>query len=255
MILHSDIAIILVSPQMGENIGAAARAMKNFGVSDLRLVAPRDGWPNERADSMSVFAIDIIRKAKIFVNIQSAIEDLEWIYATSSAKRDMQKEVVVVNDLNNNDLTAIFQYAYPTKTQHKKIGIMFGKESSGLSNDDIAYANQILTINTRLESGSLNIAHAVAVICYEFSKLFSKDLVYQNQNEQKNANIELANSGDMEYCYKQLFELLENSNFFRVGVKQEYVQQKIRNIFNRIPNLSKSELQILRGILSKLSCK
>lgn len=238
--------IILIAPQMGENIGAAARAMKNFGISDLRIVAPRDGWPNTQADNMSVFAIDIIKNAQIYNDIKSALDDLEWIYATSANARDMNKEVIVVNAPSfSQNINAIHENGYD-----KKIGIMFGRENSGLTNEEISYANQILAIATHEKSGSLNIAHAVAVICYEFSKLS-----YNNHSNLSAQNLEqeLAKHGDMTYFYEQLFNLLEQNNFFRVGLKQGHVRQKIKNIFSRIPNLTKSELQILHGVVNSYS--
>lgn len=244
MTISSNIAIILIAPQMGENIGAAARAMKNFGISDLRIVAPRDGWPNEKADNMSVFAIDIIRNAKIFENTQSALKDLHLLYATSANLRDMNKEVVLVNDPSFcQNIKAVYDKGGDTK-----IGIMFGRENSGLTNEEISYANKILTIPTCASAGSLNIAHAVAVICYELSKLSCNsnhiDLSAQNICNKS------ATHGEMTYFYNQLFDLLEQNNFFRLSVKREHMQKKIKNIFSRIPNLSKSEVQILHGILN-----
>lgn len=222
-------SIILVSPQMGENIGAAARAMKNFGLFDLRIINPRDGWPSEPADAMSVGAINIIKEAKIFRDVQSAIGDLEYIYAATAAPRDMNKNYVLLKDI---------------KPDAKKIGILFGRESSGLSNEEISHANSILTIDTDPEFSSLNIAHAVAVIAYEFFKK-------QQRQDLSNAQ-ELATKEELEYFFEHLIGGLDDKGFFKVPEKKPLMTQNIRAIFNRIDNLSKSEINTLRGIVSSL---
>ena len=121
-----NISIILVAPQMGENIGAAARAIKNFAITDLRIVNPRDGWPNEKAKNMSVGAIEIIENAKIYNSVPDSIEDLEYVYAASAAPRDMNIDYALSRDLNS-DISG-----------YKHLGIMFGRESSGLSNQEIS---------------------------------------------------------------------------------------------------------------------
>ena len=221
--------IILVSPQMGENIGASARAMKNFGLSDLRIVTPRDGWPSASAEAMSVGAIDIIKNAQIFEDIPSVIADLEYIYAATAAPRDINKNYVLSKDL---------------KPSSSKVGIMFGRESSGLSNEEISYANSILRIDTDPEFSSLNIAHSVAVVSYEFFKK-------QNREDLSNDQ-ELATKEELEYFFEHLIGELDNKKFFKVPEKKPIMAQNIRAIFNRIDNLSKSEIQTLRGILSCL---
>lgn len=234
--LQNNISIILVEPQMGENIGAAARAMKNFAIADLRIVNPRDGWPNEKARNMSVGAVEIIENAKIYDSIPDAIEDLEYIYAASAAPRDMNKNYV----LSRNLISDIADY--------KHIGVMFGRESSGLNNREISFANTVITIDTDLNFSSLNVAHAVAVICYE---------LFQVTNHQKRDDLsnfhELASHGDLEYFYDHLFDVLEKKSFFRTKKKKEYMSLKIRNLFNRIENLSKQEVQTLRGIVTTLT--
>ncbi len=127
------VSIILVEPQMGENIGASARAIKNFGFTDLRIVKPRDGWPNDKAQSMSANAEDIIRQARIYQTVQEATKDLNFLYATAHTERSMNKEQVFLNEFKIND-----------HIEAQKIGIMFGRESTGLSNEEISFANKIL---------------------------------------------------------------------------------------------------------------
>lgn len=227
----NNISIVLVAPQMGENIGAAARAMKNFGLSDLRIVNPRDGWPNEKAEKMAVGAVDIIQNAKIYFNLVDAIADLEFIYATTSIARDMNKTHISSKDLS--------EY-YP---RDLKVGIMFGRESSGLNNNEIALANAILTINTT-EFNSLNIAHAIAIISYE---LFIKI------DQVKISKEKIATREEIEYFFNHLFRELEIRNFFKAPQKKLQMIVKIRNLFSRIDKLSTIELQTLRGIIKALT--
>ncbi|CAN0588316.1 unnamed protein product, partial [Ectocarpus sp. 12 AP-2014] len=179
----NNISIILVEPQMGENIGAAARAMKNFSITDLRIVSPRDGWPNEKAKNMSVGALGIIENAKIYSSVPDSLENLEYVYAASAAPRDINKNYALSRDLAKEI------------TGYKHVGIMFGRESSGLNNKEISYANKIVTIDTDVNFSSLNIAHAVAVIGYElFQGLKQSRVGLSNINE-------LATHGDLEYFF------------------------------------------------------
>lgn len=230
-----SISIILVAPQMGENIGAVARAMKNFDIYDLRIVDPRDGWPNEKTVSMSVGAADLIANARIFGSVVDAISDLSYVYAATATPRDMNKEYVFSRDLKEDI----------PKTG--KVGIMFGRENCGLNNQEISYANKIITIDTNLSFSSLNIAHSVAVICYELFQARMQSRPYVQPT--------LAGNDELEYFYEHLFNSLEERKFFRVPEKREKMSLKIRNIFARIDNLSKTELQTLRGIITVLSGK
>ncbi|MES2214619.1 MAG: RNA methyltransferase [Pseudomonadota bacterium] len=230
-----SIAIILVSPQMGENIGAAARAMKNFGLDDLRIVNPRDGWPNPKADANAVGAIDIIHNAKLYDSLDDAIESLEYVYATTAQMRSMNKDYTLSKNLREN-LQA-----------NKKIGIMFGRESSGLQNQEIALANEILTIDTDPNFSSLNIAHAVAIVSYELFQATPREDLSNAQ--------ELATKGELQHLFDHLFGELEGAKFFKIPEKRQLMKQNIINIFSRIENLSHSEAQTLRGIITSLSAE
>lgn len=224
--------IILVAPQMGENIGATARAMKNFGLNELRIVAPRDGWPSEQARSNAVGAVDIIDSAKIYDNLENSIKDLEYLYATTCIKRVMNKDYVFSQNLISD---------YPN---YAKVGIMFGRENNGLSNEEISLANKIITINTT-EFSSLNIAQAVIVICYElFRNSKSKEDIHNIQK--------LATKEEVEYFLTNLFDKLDKTNFFKIPERKSIMQQNITNIFMRINNLSTPEVQTLQGIIKSL---
>jgi tRNA/rRNA methyltransferase len=240
---ENQYVIILIEPQMGENIGASARAMKNFGLQELRIVNPRDGWPNEKADSMSVGAIDLIQNATIFPNIEAAVRDLNYLYATTSAHRDLNKTVIIPEQLA----------CEPCKGS--KIGIMFGRENCGLTNVEIAYANKIMTIPTMTNFPSMNIAHAVALVSYEISKGTNKINQGQNLSQELIAPEESLTQEHLEHFYSYLFQNLEATGFFRAQEKKPYIQQKIRNLINRIPNLSTQELQILYGIIKSCNGK
>ncbi len=225
--------IILVAPQMGENIGATARAMKNFNVSELRIVSPRDHWPNHQARSMAVSAVNIIDNAEIYDNLEEAIKDIEYLYATSSASRNINKNYVSSENLPQD---------YP---EDQKVGIMFGRENCGLRNSEITYAHKIININTGNFS-SLNVAQSVIIICYE---LFTK--------RQKPINISneqlLASRGELGHFFDHLFSELDQKNFFKLPEKKLHMTQNIMNIFTRIDKLSNTELKTLRGIIRSLS--
>ena len=224
--------IILVAPQMGENIGAAARAMKNFGINELRIVCPRDGWPNEKAESTAVGAIDVVQNAKVYDKLEKAIADLEYLYATTATPRSMNKDYILSKDLSAD-------YVLRVKT-----GIMFGRENCGLNNHEITLANKIITIDTT-DFNSLNIAQAIAIVCYELFK--NKITVDLNTQE------ELATHGELDYFFEHLFSELDKVNFFKVLKKKARMISNIKNIFTRIEKLSKHELQTLRGIIKGLS--
>lgn len=228
------ISIVLVAPQMGENIGAAARAMKNFALYDLRLVNPRDSWPNAQAQAMSVGAVDIINNAKIFSSLAEAIDDLEYLYAAAATPRDINKPTILSENLAS-------QFPFD-----KKVGIMFGRESSGLTNDEIILADKIITINTDKSFSSLNLAHAVAVICHGLFCTVTKNKLF-NRNEQ------LATKGEIDHFCRDLIARLDDKSFFRMPEKKTYLSKKIVNLFNKIEDLSFNELQILRGIVKVLT--
>ncbi len=226
--------IILVAPQMGENIGAVARAMKNFSLDELRIVAPRDGWPNEKAISMAVGAADIVENANIYQNLNEAISDLAYLYATTAQARDMNKDYVSVANLYED---------FPKAT---KTGIMFGRESSGLTNEEIALANKIITINTNPEFTSLNIAQAVLLVSYE---LFHD----KKDSATENATQKLATKQELEYFLEHLFVELDKTPFFRTSDKRTHMILNIKNIFTRIEKFSSNEVQTLRGIITSLT--
>lgn len=234
----TNIAIILVEPQMGENIGAAARAMKNFGLHDLRIVSPRDGWPNAAAVSVSAGASDLIENATIYSSLKDSIDNLDYVLAATASRRSLNKDCILSYDVHA-DISACSSFS--------KIGILFGRESSGLSNDEISFANKIVTINTDPNFSSLNIAQSICVICYEIykaKKVYRQDL---------GINSILATNGEREIFFNHLFSALENSNFFKSDSSKKSMMTILRNIFMKIENLSSSELNALHGLVSLVS--
>lgn len=224
--------IILVHPQLGENIGACARAMKNFGFYNLRIVEPRDGWPNEKAISASVGAKDIIENAVIYPNLEKATNDLEILFATTGVKRGMNKDYVLTKNL-------AAEFPFEAKT-----GIMFGKENWGLSNEEVALANKIITIDTDPNFTSLNLAQAVLIVCYELFQKIERDDLSNMQS--------LATKQEFNYMLEHMFSALDKTDFFKLPDKREHMTRNIQNIFTRIDKLSHNEVQTLRGIISSL---
>ena len=148
-------AIILVGPQLGENIGMAARAMRNFGLADLRIVRPRCRWPNRNAEKTAVGALPLLQSARVFADLGAAIADLRLVYAATARPREVPKPV--------SDVRAAAEHI---RGQRLPAGILFGREATGLTNDEIALADAVLTIPSDPEFASLNLSHAVAVAAY-----------------------------------------------------------------------------------------
>jgi tRNA/rRNA methyltransferase len=232
----NNVALILVNPQMGENIGAVARVMHNFNISDLRLVAPRDGWPNERAIAVSAGGLRITQNAKIFDNLQSAISDLHVVYACTARPRDINKQVVLPEE-------AALEF-YNNKAI--KIGIVAGPENSGLTNLDISFCNKIITIPVSEEYKSINIAQSLGIICYELFKNAQQTIAQPSQTD-------IASKSDLDGFLNSLIHSLEQVNFFKVENKKEKMIINLRAIFERITNISTQDVRTLYGVIKALT--
>ena len=164
-----NIYFILVRPQMGENIGSVARAIKNFNIKYLRIISPRCSWPNHKALATSVGAQDILKSAKIYNSIEKAIGDLDIIFASTSRVRKINKKIISILDLKKK------------VKRKRKIGILFGPEASGLSNDELSYANYLVKIPTNKKFSSLNLSHSAIIFCHELFQFFiNKKIVYKS---------------------------------------------------------------------------
>ncbi len=230
----SNIYFILVNPQLPENIGSAARSMMNFGHTKLRIVAPRCGWPNERAYELAVGGKPILDNLECFQTLDEAIEDIEFVFATSKRQRYMNKTIISSSQMNEN----INQFS-PTN----KIAILFGPERSGLENNDISKANTIIEIATNPEYGSINLAQSVTLIAYELSKF---EFTFENEFGQ------LASTKEVENMFVQLEKQLTSKNFYQVPEKKAGMNRNIRNIFKRIDRLTSQDVRTLMGIFSIL---
>lgn len=231
----NNIAIILVKPQLGENIGSVARIMKNFAISDLRIIDPRDGWPNERAKTLAAGGIDIIDNAVIYNHLTDAIKDLSHLYACSARVRNMNKETYDLKD----HIVDLKENSYFTDG---KLGVMFGSERSGLHNEDINYAKKIININGNPEYNILNLAQSVALICYEYFAL-------KNINSQSKSKFitELANLDEINFFLSYLQDNLEKKGQFKDIDRQNKLYQNLKNIFIR-NNLTQQEVRTLLGV-------
>jgi tRNA/rRNA methyltransferase len=237
--MKSKFGFILVNPQLGENIGSCARSLKNFGFSDLNIVSPRDGWPNTKARMTSVGAYNIIQKAKIYKNVSDAIEKFDLVFATTARKRDVNKKHISI--VNFVKLLA--------KYRKTNIGIMFGPEASGMSNQDLSLANFIIQIPTSKELTSLNLSHAVIIICYEIYKSI-------NSNDFKKEKVltKLTSKSSIKNLIKFLEKILDKKSFFKHSEKKKSMILNINNIFGRL-ELSDKELRILFSVISSLNKK
>jgi tRNA/rRNA methyltransferase len=226
--------MILVRPQLGENIGKAARAMLNFGLTELRLVAPRDGWPNPDAGPAAAGADIVLEKAEVFETLAEATADIANIYATTVRKRGVTKPVLTPEEAANEIVVAPGRSA-----------ILFGAERSGLETDDVAVARSIITVPINPEFGSLNLAQAVILCAYEWSK---------HQNLASPPKVDLdppAPQEELEGLIGHLFGLLEEREFFFPPERTQATQRTLRNLLTK-PAWNSLEVRTLRGVVTSL---
>lgn len=232
-------AIILVEPQLGENIGAAARAMANFGLWDLRLVNPRDGWPNERAVASASKADHVIERVQVFETLDQATADLTLVYATTARNREMYKPVIGPDEAANR-LAAHIGAAH-------KAGILFGRERWGLTNEEVALSDSIVTLPVEAAFASLNIAQAVLVLAYEWRRA--------SQSDQPLPIVEdlgiPAERGQLAGFIDQLGDALDRAGFFKSAAKRPGMMNNIRAMFAR-GGFNEQEVRTLRGIVASL---
>jgi len=230
------IYFILVRPQMGENIGSVARAIKNFNIKYLRIVNPRCNWPSQKALATSVGAKDILKSAKIYNSIEKAIGDLDIIFASTSRIRKVNKKIISILD-------------FKKKVEKKrKIGILFGPEASGLSNDEISYANYLVKIPTNKKFSSLNLSHSAIIFCFELFQYFSnKKAIYKSGYKSS-----VAKKSEVNKFLSFIINKLDKKGFLQPDHKRKSMIRNINNIFHRL-NLSEQEIRILLGIFSTLN--
>ena len=226
--------IILVRPQLGENIGKAARAMLNFGLTEMRIVSPRDGWPNPSAGPAASGADQVLDEAKIYDTTAEAVADCANIYATTVRKRGVTKPVV------GPDVAAQQIFTQPGRS-----AILFGREASGLETEDVALAREILTVPINPEFGSLNLAQAVILCAYEWSKL--QNLVQPTVEE----TLPPAPQEELDGLVKHLEAMLEPKGYFYPPDRVEMTRRTLRNVLTK-PGWNHLEVRTLRGVLTHL---
>lgn len=228
--------VVLVRPQMGENIGKAARAMLNFGLTEMRIVDPRDGWPNPSAGPTAAGADQILDEAKIFATTKEAVADCSHIYATTVRKRGVTKPVVTPEEA-----------AQGVAVQTGRSAYLFGPERSGLDIDDVGLASTILTVPISPHFGSLNLAQAVILCAYEWSKIVGDGVQPTALDELPPAPHE-----ELEGLIGHFEDMLEPKGYFRPEMREQATRQTLRSVLTQ-PGWNSLEVRTLRGVLSTLN--
>ena len=236
--------IVLVRPQLGENIGKAARAMLNFGLTEMRIVAPRDGWPNPSAGPAAAGAEIVRDQSMVYDTTADAVADCQHVYATTVRKRGVTKPVVGADGA--------------AKLIHGETGqhaVLFGPERSGLETDDVTLARHILTVPINKEFGSLNLAQAVILVAYEWSRigneLDASDLVQPTAEDEI---LPPALQEDLDGLIAHLEKLLAPRGYFLPETRAEATRRTLRSVLTK-PGWNHLEVRTLRGILSTLARK
>ena len=242
---------ILVNPQLGENIGTAARAMANFGLHELRLVDPRDGWPNEKALTSSSGANWIIENATVHETLADALKDVNYVYATTARPRGMVKEVITPEQAGHDMRARV--------ARGEKIALLFGRERFGLSNDEVSLADVIVTAPVNPAFASINIAQAVLLMGYEWFKEQAETLGQQTPELPalegpglQTPDTRLATKEELYGFFDHLERELDVAGFFKTEDKKPGMLRNIRNLFSRA-ELTEQEVRSLRGIVSSLT--
>ena len=233
----NNIYFILHKPQLSENIGACARGMKNFNFNKLVVVDPKPIFPNDKILATSVGAKNVINKAKNFENLEKSLKNVDIVIATSARFRNKNIKHIQLEDLKKIDY-------------NKKVAFLFGSEASGLSNNEISYANYTLQIPTNSDFKSLNLSHSLVIIAQYVSSIINLKLSFFNKSNKvksatKNEIVTMAN-----LCIKNL----EDINFFKTKEKKPVMLENLRNIFYRM-ELSSKETRILSGVFASLGKK
>ncbi|MEH7828156.1 RNA methyltransferase [Gemmobacter denitrificans] len=235
-------AIILVRPQMGENIGAAARAMLNFGLTRMRVVGPRDGWPNPKAVAMASGAGRVLDGAGLFDDLPAAIADCDFVFATTARSRELTKPVMTPE--------RAMEYARALAAQGKRVGILFGPERAGLENEDVVLANAIITVPVNPEFPSLNLGQCVLLVGYEWARQ-TTEVAPEVMNF---ARTEPAKAHEIEALARHFEERLEQAGFFFPPDKAPGMKVSLRNMWSRLP-LTTAEVRTFHGMLRQIAYK
>ena len=233
----NKVTFILHKPQLSENIGACARAIKNFNFQKLYLIDPKPIFPNDKILATSVGAKDIIKKSKVFYNLESSLKDIDILIATSARFRNKNVKHINLEGLKKIDF-------------RKKIGFLFGSEASGLSNKEVSYANYTLQIPTNPDFKSLNLSHSLIIIAQTVSSI----LKIKTKPFVKSKKIKSATKKEIQSMINLCIKNLDNIDFFKPKEKRSIMLQNLRNIFYKM-ELSDKETRILSSVFASLARK
>ena len=233
----NNISFILHKPQLSENIGACARAIKNFSFKKLILINPKPIFPNDKIFATSVGAKNIINQSKVYENIEKALKDIDIVIATSARFRNKNIKHINLDDLKKIDFK-------------KKVGFLFGSEASGLSNEEVSYANYTLQIPTNPEFKSLNLSHSLIIIAQVVSSIIKMRI----KPFQKSKKVKSASKKEIQSMINLCLSNLEDINFFKPKEKKPVMLQNLRNIFYKM-ELSDKETRILSSVFASLGKK
>jgi len=228
-----------VRPQMGENIGAAARAMWNFGLDRMRVVDPRDGWPNERAVAMAAGAGRLLDQAVIYDDLPGAISDCTYVFATTARHRGLTKPIMTPE--------RAMAHTRALLAQGQKVAVLFGPERAGLENEDAARANALISVPVNPAFSSLNLGQSVLLLAYEWRRLLNETPpeVMEMAKTEFVENVEIEKLGD------HFEDRLQEAGFFFPETKAEGMRLNLRNMWARLP-LTRADVQALHGMLRQL---
>ena len=233
----NNISFILHKPQLSENIGACARAIKNFNFKKLIVINPKPIFPNDKILATSVGAKDIIKNCRVYNNIESSVKKVDYLIATTSRFRNKNIKHIKLKDLNKIDYT-------------NKVAFLFGSEASGLSNNEISYANYTLQIPTNLNFKSLNLSHSVIII----AQILASIIKLETSKYSMSKKVKSAKKKDIQVMANFCIKKLEYRNFFKPQEKKSIMLENLRSIFYKM-KLSEKEIRILSSVFANLSKK
>ena len=231
----NNISFILHKPQLSENIGLCARAMKNFGFNNLSVIEPKPIFPNDKIIATSVGAKDVIKKTKVFTNLEKSLTKTDILIATSARFRNKNIKHITLDELKKINFTI-------------KVSFLFGSEASGLTNNEVSYADYTLQIPSNKNFRSLNLSHSLIIVAQIVSRLISN----KNFTFEKSKKIKSANKTDIQKMLNLCINNLENKNFFHPPEKKPIMMENLRSIFFKL-NLSEKETRILSSVFAGLS--
>ena len=235
--LFSNISFILHQPQLSENIGACARSIKNFNFKKLVIIKPKPIFPNDKILATSVGAKDVIVNSKVYETLESAVKKFDYVITTSARFRNKNIKHIKLDDLIKIDF-------------NKKVAFLFGSEASGLSNNEISYANYTLQIPTNPEFKSLNLSHSVIIIANTVARIIKLN----SSKYSKSKKVSLASKKDIQAMTNLCISKLEQKNFFKPLEKKPIMLENLRSIFYKM-ELSEKETRILSSVFARLAKK